>query len=107
MADQTTDQNQPTEKQIQEAQEAGINRGWTHANYVDTYPLEGETGGPDYPGWLCVSEGPFGYVTDDRVDAAELRVRLALRPVFDAAWEEGVELHRSNRWQNGRSRDED
>ncbi|MFI9271930.1 hypothetical protein ACIGXM_14585 [Kitasatospora sp. NPDC052896] len=97
--------SEPTEQEIAEAREVGISRGWNHANYINAYGKDGTSKGPDYPGWLTLKEGPYGFLVED--GRPPISHTLALRKVFDEAWKEGIKLFRSNKWQDGSPMDKD
>lgn len=84
-----------------EAYEAGLERGWDHANFVAAYGKEHDTRKPEYPSFLFVPKGPFGHYPGDGMTAREMQERLAAQKVFDAAWKEGRKRFRKGQYPDG------
>lgn len=66
-----------------QAWEAGLNRGWDHANFVQAYGQEHDTRRPDVPAHHA-----------DHADA------------FEQGWREGIKRYRAGRWQDGTKHDD-
>lgn len=88
----------------QRAYDAGVERGWDHANFVDAYGKEHDRRTPDYPSWLSLDTTDQGFVISgvgSRMSSAEATKRIALRTHFAEGWKEGRKRFRQGRYPDG------
>ncbi|MEV7675044.1 hypothetical protein [Streptomyces sp. NPDC088752] len=85
----------------QRAYDAGLDRGWDHANFVASYGKEHDRRTPDYPAWLHLETTERGWIVQGvgtGMPVQEASWRIALRPHFAEGWKEGRKRFGRNRY---------
>lgn len=80
---------------MSEAYEAGLERGWDHANYVKAYGVGHDRRTPDYPGWLSLNDNQGAYGTNTSAE------RHAARAEFSVGWSDGRKRFARGQYPDG------